>query len=669
MKRLRILVLGVRLAVAGGRPAWTRVVLMAAGFAVGTALLLAAMSVPPALQARDGREYARYGEVVGRRATDAALVTSSTERYADLAFEAYWIAPEGDAPVPPGIPRIPGPGEMFVSPALGERWSGEVAAGLERRLSSAPVGTIGREGVVEEGELIAWIGGNDEDFRPGWSWRLASFTADSIEDGPTDLGATLTLLAIASAIVIPIWLFVATATRLSAATRERRLAAVRLAGATVSQVRSLASVEAGVAAAVGVVLGIPLFLAFRHVMADGLIVDIALYPEDFRPPVALAAAVLIALPAFATAMSLASIRRLAVSPLGVARHASRRHAGWRWAIVLSVGVGILSLAASQHAQLMQRQQFEVATVIIGGLACVAFGLVGTSMWLAWVVAGWLAERARSVGSTLASRRLEADPTSVGRVIGGVALLVGTAGVLIAGVSAVERDDVAFGVAPWMTRLPASTLILQSLGDRDAAQGFVSLSEVDGVVSVERTGMSPFGGTTNHRGNAIVRTDGDPATIEAVRDELPRGVDAPTVGELRAEQGPAPYDQVRLAFWGLAVFLLVVNGASLLLAMVDWIMERRRALAVLSAVGVAASVIRRSILAQVSLPLVISVSLGMLAAAGVTALFYVAIEFPVEIPWAWLVALAAAAFVVAMLVTAATLPWVRSARSPELLRNE
>jgi len=88
--------------------------------------------------------------------------------------------------------------------------------------------------------------------------------------------------------MVPIWLFVATVTRLSAATREARLAAVRLAGGTQGQVRLLAGTEAGVGACIGSLLGIPLFLAVRTPLAGGANRRHPPFPMDLTPPLPIA---------------------------------------------------------------------------------------------------------------------------------------------------------------------------------------------------------------------------------------------------------------------------------------------------------------------------------------------------------------------------------------------
>ncbi len=116
-----------------------------------------------------------------------------------------------------------------------------------------------------------------------------------------------------------------------------------------------------------------------------------------------------------------------------------------------------------------------------------------------------------------------------------------------------------------------------------------------------------------------------------------------------------------------MFLLLVSAATLLVAMVDWLMERRRPLAVLSAVGVTTSTIRRSILAQVGLSLASSLLFGVAGAIVITSLLYRALNQPIvlsgQIP-----TLAGAVVLVVLAVTALSAPWLRVAHRPELLRE-
>ena len=72
----------------------------------------------------------------------------------------------------------------------------------------------------------------------------------------------------AIAFVFPILILVGTATRLAAARREERYAALRLVGATSRQISVISSVDAVVSALLGTLLGIVIFLLLRPALAD-----------------------------------------------------------------------------------------------------------------------------------------------------------------------------------------------------------------------------------------------------------------------------------------------------------------------------------------------------------------------------------------------------------------
>src|SRR4029079_14233534 len=101
-------------------------------------------------------------------------------------------------------------------------------------------------------------------------------------------------------------------------------------------------------------------------------------------------------------------------------------------------------------------------------------------------------------------------------------------------------------------------------------------------------------------------------------------------QAQARAGNYDYSSFRRGALGITLFLLLVSAATMLVAMVDWLMERRRSLAVLSAVGVSTSTGRRSVLVQVALPLMTSLAFGVGGAVFITWLLYTAIEQPVVI---------------------------------------
>jgi predicted lysophospholipase L1 biosynthesis ABC-type transport system permease subunit len=517
-------------------------------------------------------------------------------------------------------------------------------------------------------DLAIWMGKpNGVRLRSADAYVQRSFGGIGRAGEPLDLGALLLLVAITSAILIPIWFFVATATRLSAATREARLAAVRLAGATEGQVRFLAAAEAGVAASMGSWLGVPLFLAIRPILASGPIGGIHVFPSDLAPPPGLAIALLILLPTLAIVMSLGTMRRLVVSPLGVTRHARRSHAGWRWIVVLVAGVAVLAWSASQHSDLKRFGGVMTALLVGGSLVFVGFGLVGTATWSAWAMARRLAGSIRSVPGMLGLRRLEAEPTSVSRVVGGVALLITLVGVVQSGLISIERSE-GGPYLPVFAQLLTGNDVGVWEGNIDPAS-VADLTSIPGVRSVRWTHKVPFGRVGMPIG--IVATDGAPATLEAIRGRLAwSGASIHTLPQLResAMATSDDYASYRRAAMAITLFLLLVSAATLLVAMVDWLMERRRSLAVLSAVGVSTSTVRRSILVQVALPLATSATFGVGGAVVVTALLYSAVEQPVVLATRQIVTLVCAVVLVVLAVTACSAPWLRISRRSELLRE-
>ena len=93
----------------------------------------------------------------------------------------------------------------------------------------------------------------------------------SIETAPSQHSYTSFLKIVlglgAVGLLLPVLVFVATSTRLAAARREERFAALRLVGATPRQVNVMASVEAFAGALAGTALGFLLFWLFRPVVA------------------------------------------------------------------------------------------------------------------------------------------------------------------------------------------------------------------------------------------------------------------------------------------------------------------------------------------------------------------------------------------------------------------
>ena len=126
----------------------------------------------------------------------------------------------------------------------------------------------------------------------------------------------------ALAILAPVLIFIATATRLSAARREQRFAAMRLVGATRRQVSLLAATESVVAAVAGVAAGFGIFFLLRIPVAGIPFIGQPFFPAELSlsPPDVLIVA--IGVPVAAAVAALLALRRVRISPLGVTRRAT-----------------------------------------------------------------------------------------------------------------------------------------------------------------------------------------------------------------------------------------------------------------------------------------------------------------------------------------------------------
>jgi len=119
----RDLAMGARFAVTGGREGWVRTTLTAVGVGLGVLLLLLCTAVPNVMASRSSVEDARYADLyspdVPPRADNTLLIADADTTWHDDDVRGRFLEPEGTrAPLPPGVDRFPGKGEMVVSPAL-----------------------------------------------------------------------------------------------------------------------------------------------------------------------------------------------------------------------------------------------------------------------------------------------------------------------------------------------------------------------------------------------------------------------------------------------------------------------------------------------------------------------------------------------------------------------
>ncbi|MFF4798423.1 ABC transporter permease [Streptomyces sp. NPDC001351] len=438
----RDLAMGVRFAFAGGREGWTRALLTAVGVGLGVALLLLTTAIPNALSARDKRSTARddftySGKVLPKKA-DTLIIGRADTIFRSTDVRGRLLEPEGvKAPLPPGVAKFPGKGEMVVSPALRDLLKSGSGKLLRERLPYRVVGTIGHSGVIGPAELAYYAGatGLEHHLSSGSVERITYFgpSPGHQQDG-LDPILLLLVMIIFVVLLLPVGVFIAAAVRFGGERRDRRLAALRLVGADGRMARRVAGGEALAGALLGLVLGTLFFLAGRQ--SAGLLVvrDISVFPSDLNPSPLLVALVAVAVPAAAVVVTLFALRGVVIEPLGVVRTAKppRRRLWWR----LLLPLGGLALLYPMIGQGRTNGNFNEWMVISGTVLL----LIGVTALLPWIVEATVARlNSGSVSWQLAVRRLQLSSGSAARMVNGIAVAVAGAIALQMLFSGVQHD--------------------------------------------------------------------------------------------------------------------------------------------------------------------------------------------------------------------------------------
>ena len=431
--------LALQLVLRGDRASRIRLLLMTCGVALGVALLLGVAGVLPAVDARQ-QALANRSQTFDSfdAAADAAPRTTGV---AALTENSYWRSREvhslrftvvGPTVTPPeGVPALPGSGQVLVSPALQDALRGPNGDELRARVPGAITGTIGPAGLTGPDELYF--------IAPATPGSLATSTLgagfqpqDTALTGRTTTGDELRIAVPLAgiALVIPILVLISTSTRLSAASRERRTAAIRLVGATRRQVAQLALVEGGAVGLAGAILGLGLFLILRGPAAGLLPVPDGVHASSLRPgPVSLLLA-LVGVPLLAALTAPLAMRRVVSTPLGVTRQARLPKAGALRLLPLGAGLLLLGLAYLDRGGIVENSG-RVTTLLIGGFALSLVGLAVAGAALARTAGMALSRWGRGPASQLAGRRLMLDPSAAARTVTGTALVVAVGGWVLA----------------------------------------------------------------------------------------------------------------------------------------------------------------------------------------------------------------------------------------------
>ena len=444
--------LGLRLVVNGGREAVARLVILTVAVGLGVGVLLTVVAATNAAVTWNNRHAWFW------TGTSTVVPQTAAARTAPLwwhpvgdifdgqQIERFDVAATGaSSPVPPGLGRDPAPGTYYASPALVALLRSTPASQLADRYPGHLAGTIGEAALPSPGSLVIVVGRTPaqlaqtpntvqvtsvNDMMPGrfvpqcfGSGCPPSANPNGLPYFPNDSGGgansiDLILSVVALAILTPVLIFIATATRLSAARREERFAAMRLVGATREQVSRLAAVESTTAGIAGVALGFGLFFLLRVPVAGIPFIGQPFFPAELTLSPLDILLVAIGVPVFAAIAARLALRRVNISPLGVARRATPEPPrAWR-AVPLLAGLAELGFwtVHGQPASISAQIQ-----AFVSSFALILIGLFIAGPWLTMVAARAMARWTSRPGTLIAARRLADDPRAAFRAVSGLVL--------------------------------------------------------------------------------------------------------------------------------------------------------------------------------------------------------------------------------------------------------
>ncbi|MFD9740265.1 FtsX-like permease family protein [Umezawaea sp. NPDC059074] len=415
------LALGVRIALGSGRSSWRRLALTGVGVGLGMAVLLVGASMPTAFAERQARQdLSRVVQEEKRPPGAEALYrVYATEHYRGDEIMGSYVFPEGPrAPIPPGLQRIPGDGEIVLSPALADLLASPEGDLLRPRFPQEVVGTIGQEGLIGPNHLLFIAGDSTIPHTVLTAYYGFGTSAATVKNRTEPWYWVLGLVG-AVVLLLPVLVFVTIGTRLAGPERERRLAALRLLGAGTWQVRRIATGDALAGAVAGLALGAGFFLVLRAFVERLELFGVSMFASDLTPDPVLGGLVVVVVPVLSVLTALVTMRGSVVDPLGVVRRSApvRRRLWWRVVPTL-VGVGLLARQAEAFVQ-------RPSTLHSGSaLAALALLLLGIPLLLPWLVERSIGRlRGGAPSWQIAVRGLQLDSGSAARLVGGVAVVL------------------------------------------------------------------------------------------------------------------------------------------------------------------------------------------------------------------------------------------------------
>jgi hypothetical protein len=585
-----------RLLKGGGRRGMLGTWLTLGAVAVSTALLLFAVTANFAFQSRGDRDAWRNPVAAKEKATAVQAARFDYVRDKRMLVVDVAALPGRSPAPPPGLDRFPAPGEAWLSPALAALAKELPRDQLAARFP-AVAGELGEEALAYPGELVAVVGQRpdapvmtaerSDDWIAGRPpTPIADFTGRVSEDAQ---GYQVLALIASVLMVVPLLVFGGAAARLTVARRDQRLAALRLVGATPGQVVAMTVAEAVIVAFAGAIAG-----TVAYVLAAPLLARIEIgggpwFTADLFPHPLVLAGALVVVPLLVGLSAVVGLRRVVVSPLGVARRETPP--GMRVVRLLAL-VAVLAAFPALGAQ-------TSVTVIAVAIALAMLTLNLAGPWVVSVIGRITAAVARTPARLLAGRRLVDDPRSAWRTVAGVALTGFVAGFL----GALSPGAFEGGASHGELRLAVPE----------------GRPEAVAALARERVEQAGLAATVEHEKRLVtvkVRDHADPAVVDRARTALTGVVPGrtPTTGSDDEWFGFQLMADVRVGTVVVLSVSFLVAIASAGITAASSVLDRRQTYGLLRLAGTPLSVLDKARRAETLIPL--TVMGGGTIAAGV-----------------------------------------------------
>ncbi|MEV0370537.1 hypothetical protein AB0I10_12005 [Streptomyces sp. NPDC050636] len=374
-------------------------------------------------QGREQRGAARVPTLADHGQQGSALWSRYWDSYQGRQFTVVVIAPLTEsAPLPPGVARWPGPGEVFLSPALAE---GPVDEDFTHRYGTR-VGTISDEGLASPGERLAYVRPTTAMLGTARMEKITGYGGAGPAFGDLRvIGPQSSMLAIIGVLLgLPALGLAAAAARMGAAGRDRRDALLHTLGAG-RAARAWMDIGAAIRpVCIGATLAALLATPFLLVDVQLPWIDYTLYAPDLRRVGATLAGAIAA--SVVMMLGLVLLLRPAAAREGASTRPRAAGSGLLRLLALGSCPAFLVLALTSKSFGAQRSA-----------AAYLFAVVGVWVTLPWVI-GWAASRISRRASKspqhsgaparlIAARTTAARPGMVVRLVAAMIIAIGVIG--------------------------------------------------------------------------------------------------------------------------------------------------------------------------------------------------------------------------------------------------